>query len=291
MDDSDPPHPPARSASQSTCWGCALSSSACRGTVETTSRVFGNKFCVDCHHLVKVRSELVRALTEEQTYIFTNSKAYGVWNAPSRYGGGNYRVVNNTLNCIGPPIAIFSRSPPETDFPSLPSDWVHTDGFVHFALSRGTLVPSITVRRKRPIPEYSSLTRSPLRLRSNTPTPSPQFSGKADGDDDEWLPDTSSDEQTVDDPPTVHVQLKEEEQDDTDKEDADAYRTKRMMSNRRSAARSREKKREYIAELEHKIKQLHAIVNDLHAENTQLTTMLASSDMPTFSFDLDSLVF
>ena len=63
------------------------------------------------------------------------------------------------------------------------------------------------------------------------------------------------------------------------------------MNNRRSAARSREKKREYIAELEHKIKQLNAIVNNLHAENTQLTAMLASSDVPTFSFDLDSLVF
>lgn len=291
------------------CWGFDLAPSTCRGTpIGTTSRVFSRKFCVSCRHLLKVKSELVRALTKEQTYVFVNSRRGGMWNIPSpRGGGGDYRVVNNTKDCIGPPVAIFSSSPPDTDFPALPRGWIDPDGFVHFSVSRGTLVPSITIK-KRPKPEGSPPPLSDRRvgvcLRSYTSTRSPQTDQQETDNGNCGVAPSTNDEQIVEgNPDPVHVQLddedpdntgasrtvQEEEPDDTDKEDAYTYATRRMMNNRRSAAKSRERKRAYVAELEHKVQELQTIVDDLRTENTKLTA-LASNDVPTFTFDLDSLL-
>lgn len=300
-DSSDSP-----SHARGACWGFDLAPSTCRGTaVGTTSRVFSRKFCVSCRDLLKVKSELVRALTEEQTYIFVNSKKGGMWNYPSPHGGGDYRVVNNTKDCIGPPVAIFSSSPPDTDFPALPSGWIFPDGFVHFTVSRGTLVPSITIKKRRN-PEGSpplSNRRVGVCLRSYTSTHPPQPDQETDNGNCGVAPGTNDEQIVEGNPDPVHVQLEdeepddtdtprtvqEEEPDDTDKEDTNTYATKRMMNNRRSAAKSRERRRAYIAELEHKVQELQTIVDDLRTENTKLTA-LGWNDVPTFTFDLESFL-
>ena len=75
---------------------------------------------------------------------------------------GHYRVVNNTLGCIGPRIVIFAGDPPpDLSFPPLPDAWVGADGYVPLCVARGTLIPTSTIvlRKSQEVPVMAMQTR------------------------------------------------------------------------------------------------------------------------------------
>ena len=64
---------------------------------------FKTKFCERCRDGIMVPLARVRALSAELAACFVNKRSEGIWNhAPASMGGGHYRIVNNTVGCIGP---------------------------------------------------------------------------------------------------------------------------------------------------------------------------------------------
>ncbi|KAL3904040.1 MAG: hypothetical protein SGPRY_011433 [Prymnesium sp.] len=128
-------------AEQPQCWGALLTNdhSNCTPGYRRGSKHQKNKFCNACRLGIKLPSERVVALLDEQHQDFANSWAGGVW-ATSPEGFG-YRVINHTAFCHGPRLLIFESAtrPPGRWLP-VPNLWLH-DGFVHVFVSKGTLVP------------------------------------------------------------------------------------------------------------------------------------------------------
>ena len=80
----------------------------------------------------------VRALTDEMRVIYaSNSLSAGFWKwAPLELGGGEFRLVNNTITCEGPWLVIFRETPPSIAWAQMPPDW-EEDGFVRMLRGRG----------------------------------------------------------------------------------------------------------------------------------------------------------
>ena len=50
----------------------------------------------------------------EQAECFVNNRRNGFWNhAAASMGGGQYRIINNARDCIGPRLALFRDQPPQ----------------------------------------------------------------------------------------------------------------------------------------------------------------------------------
>ena len=111
--------------------------------------------------MMAVPAARVRALTDEMRVIYaSNSLSAGFWKwAPLELGGGEFRLVNNTITCEGPWLVIFRETPPSIAWAQMPPDW-EEDGFVRMAVAKGTLVPiaelSVLKRKRRPSEQGSS---------------------------------------------------------------------------------------------------------------------------------------
>ena len=69
------------------------------------------------------------------------------------------RIVNNTLPCIGPWIALYKETPPDLPWAEVPEEWIE-EGHVTFKVAKGTLVPLVTLLRG-PLPASLKRSRSP----------------------------------------------------------------------------------------------------------------------------------
>ena len=90
--------------------------------------------------------ERVRALTGTELDGSVNRRSEGFWNAEV---SGVLRVVNNTATCVEPALAIYRDELPaevRAGWSPLPTDWVDSDGYVRFCVSKGTLVPAASLR-------------------------------------------------------------------------------------------------------------------------------------------------
>ena len=74
---------------------------------------FKNKFCQACICGLDVPAARVRALTEDLMGFISNTNSSGFWKTHrAEVGGGIFRVINNTTECIGPQLAIFNGEVP-----------------------------------------------------------------------------------------------------------------------------------------------------------------------------------
>ena len=99
----------------SDCWGAKLNGGVGCPTDFVPGKLhFKNNFCDNCRDgIIMVPLALVRALSAEQAACFVNKRSKGFWSqAPANLGGGQYRIVNNTVGCIGPWLAVFREQPP-----------------------------------------------------------------------------------------------------------------------------------------------------------------------------------
>ena len=106
-------------------------------------RAAQNKFCPNCRESIELPTDRVRALTTEMRTLYqANSLSAGFWKrAPEELGGGDFRVVNNTMGCTGPAIVVFRCAPPDLAWEEMPAGWIQ-DGVIPVSVGKGTLVPS-----------------------------------------------------------------------------------------------------------------------------------------------------
>ena len=154
------------------CWGSHVTGSpaACTPDFVPGLNHLKNKFCPSCRRSLVVPIERVKALTPElgASLSVASKLSVGFWKqAPPEFGAAvRLRVVNNTLGCTGPWVAIFSQPPPDLNvaWASLPPSWVRANGQVNFTISKGSLVPvpdePTPAKRKRKSAAASSSTRS-----------------------------------------------------------------------------------------------------------------------------------
>ena len=129
---------------------------------------FKNKFCPRCRDDgLEVPCTRIRALTIEQRQNVFNSLQSGFWKrAPHTMGGREVRVVNNTITCDGPWLAVFRDAPPPSiTFEPMPSKWVH-NGAVRLVVAKGTLVPATEIHtaRRSWLPFAESIAKRRRRL-------------------------------------------------------------------------------------------------------------------------------
>ena len=138
------------SADQSkACWGAVLQGTSvnCTPGFTTGQFHFKNKFCPICRAGIDVPVGGVRALTPEMHEALANSSntsclAKGFWkNAPLAFGGGQMRIINNTLKCALPWLVCYREEPPSLDWAPLPPQWVSEQGLVRLCVAKGTLSP------------------------------------------------------------------------------------------------------------------------------------------------------
>ena len=98
---------------------------------------FKNKFCAECRARgIEVPKELVYILTP--SCPLKNTLQHGFWN-PSKVC--NFRVVNQTFDCFGPPLLLTDTPVSLVNTLSSPDTIVDTSGVVKLNVSKGTLVP------------------------------------------------------------------------------------------------------------------------------------------------------
>ena len=86
----------------------------------------------------------MRALTEDMRALYSsNSLSAGFWKrAPASLGGGEFRLVNNTITCEGAWLVVYREAPPpDIPWAPMPESWV-VDGSLRMSVAKGTLVPS-----------------------------------------------------------------------------------------------------------------------------------------------------
>ena len=140
------------------CWGSAVSGAPCTPSFVLGEGHFKNKFCPRCRSDgIDVEVRRLCILTPALGDAFSNSNGRAVYTDDAR-------LVNQTIKCSGPRIAIFRLSvPPELQAASgpIPSEWLrhHDSGaaYVHFAVKLGTLVP--VARYAAGLPRAPSATR------------------------------------------------------------------------------------------------------------------------------------
>ena len=128
------------------CWGALLRGTAqhCTPNFAVGKSRFHDKFCPACSSAtgMAVPAERIKAVPVWCHKARTNSRTNGFWNAhvsfPSRF-----RVINNTVQCVGPELIVFEQPPgpaagpfPTCDF----TEWV-CNGCIFLRVSKGTLVP------------------------------------------------------------------------------------------------------------------------------------------------------
>ena len=107
------------------CWGVYLKGSGvgCTPGFRQGKGHFKNKFCSCCQTAILVPLDRVRALDPAQAST-SNRRSEGFWNESDE---GCFRVVNNTAQCIEPPIAIYREAAPveaRAEWKPLPERWV-----------------------------------------------------------------------------------------------------------------------------------------------------------------------
>ena len=127
------------------CWGAAIKAgdgTKCTAGFVSGKAHFKNKFCAACRDCVDVPAWRTRALTEElKAHCVSNSLSAGFWKrAPADLGGGEFRLVNNTITCNGPWLVIFREEPPDLPWQPIPPDWLDAD-VIRMSVAKGTLVP------------------------------------------------------------------------------------------------------------------------------------------------------
>jgi hypothetical protein len=109
------------------CWGAELmgTSDHCSEQIDTSlphsTSHFKNKFCSECSKGMFVACSRVRALSTKLEAHFPNRKSVGFWNPAMDGTGCGYRILNNTINCVGTRLVVFRFTPSlDFDFPPLP---------------------------------------------------------------------------------------------------------------------------------------------------------------------------
>ena len=76
----------------------------------------------------------------------SNSLSAGFWKvAPQSLGGGEFRLLNNTVTCESPWLVVYREAPPDNvAWGIMPSQW-QKNGAVHMMVAKGTLVPDATL--------------------------------------------------------------------------------------------------------------------------------------------------
>mmetsp|Transcript_60847 Transcript_60847/g.166789 ORF Transcript_60847/g.166789 Transcript_60847/m.166789 type:complete len:706 (+) Transcript_60847:52-2169(+) len=145
------------------CWGAQLMGNAtqCTPEFEGGSNHFKNKFCQTCIRGIGLPVSRIRALSPEIELEFTNKKSAGFWkSAPIGHTKAEYRILNNTLDCVGPKLVVFRRTPPNKLWPAMPADWI-VDDEVPMHVARGTMVPACTLVHMHAIRDSGS---GPMRV-------------------------------------------------------------------------------------------------------------------------------
>ncbi|KAL1526452.1 hypothetical protein AB1Y20_015163 [Prymnesium parvum] len=156
------------------CWGAQLKGDThgCTPGFVAGRGHLKNKFCPRCSLGIDVPAYRVCAWTPELKLQLANDHREGFWSpAPAASGGGDFRVVNNTISCTGPELILYRVMPPDLPWAQLPEPWVQ-NGMVRLCLAKGTLVPAAELEsssrnsRKRPRRFFSRLS-STLGVVSN----------------------------------------------------------------------------------------------------------------------------
>ena len=267
-------------AMQSRCWGGLMRDSdyACCSSHELGGWHFKDKFCVNCINMrISLPKGRVRAIGDGDTHSLANRRSQGVWNrAPLHWGGGGFRVVNNTAGCVKPALVVFSEEPPALDWLPMPEGWVN-GGCVALVVSKGTLVPVPTLQRgsgaKRRATTPAAVDKyRRVRLRLRAPTLVAERASAASPCDDVNGP-----------PPLSELGF---DLQDVDLEATQSLRHDiRMRRNRESAAVSRERKRKHIIDLEAQVRNLEEQVAALQGENYLLRVSAREEDAVALVFD------
>ena len=128
------------------CWGAQLlgNSSQCTPGFTGGTGHFKWKFCPQCRKGISVPAAKIRALTPELHQELVNYVRMGFWNSsPPQLGlSGEYRIVNNTMDCAGPRLAVFKGEPFDLPWAPLPP-LADENGMVDLYVARGTLIPRL----------------------------------------------------------------------------------------------------------------------------------------------------
>tara|TARA_B110001452_G_scaffold253943_1_gene245078 strand:+ start:2424 stop:3224 length:801 start_codon:yes stop_codon:yes gene_type:complete len=134
------------------CWGAEAvgSSVMCVAGFKSGKGHFKNKFCSTCRNGIDLPAARVRGLTAVQQQVAHNSLTSGFWKrSPAAWGGGDVRIVNQTLACDAPGLAIFREPPPhDIEWALLPEEWLQGDR-VRLFVAKGTLIPLTDDHGKR----------------------------------------------------------------------------------------------------------------------------------------------
>ena len=278
------------------CWGAQLQGTngrRCTPGHVVGARHFKTKFCDHCKASMAVPKERVRALSASMATRLKNNHSGGMWSDAFKQGEGafRFRVVNNTHGCTWPLLIVFEDAPPEhLEWMDVPSELQSDDGSVRLCVSKGTLVPVQHVR-------------APHSKGACAEESVPCEEDAVDGADDADTADATDD---AEDPPlmsdvvapSVLVQFaeltkaltgpgpapapaSEREQEsepespscDSDESVFASKEERRMHRNRKSAAKSRLVKREYVANLERNVLELENTVDELRKENWYLQSL------------------
>jgi len=147
------------------CWGHELkvlqghpgSHPLCEPCISPRSTHLKNKFCTRCQQeglLVPVTH--IRALTPELEKMFNgNSTTAGFW----AWGLDmsdilmRYRLINQTMRCKAPRLAVFSEPAPQLsagmEWGTIPMEWISSEGTIRINIANGTLSPVVLKYSRR----------------------------------------------------------------------------------------------------------------------------------------------
>jgi len=150
------------------CWGRSLQrlagqeESVCDTSFFPRSSHMKNKFCNRCLEGQPVPITHIRALTPEIEPLFSkNATTTGFWTWGTDFQGGllRYRLINQTMRCKAPRLAIFAEPdpplPPGQEWGLIPSEWISAQGMVSIVFANGTLSPVIQKYQRRRTTEAS----------------------------------------------------------------------------------------------------------------------------------------
>ena len=270
------------------CWGAQLKTASGMGCIDQFwpgRHHFKSKFCAACRLSIWIPSARVRALSTELEAVFANTRATGMWTlVPEAMGGGHFRVVNNTASCVLPALVVFKGTPPSSiEWPPLPPSWTSKEGNIRFCVAKGTLTPTVSLERYED--RAARIMAVPNEIRVARIIAKPKLHPVLASAVEEAFPafELSADESQPsthngDDHPSLasldDIESADDDDDDDDERQTvdhnnvmDARHMRRMQRNRESAATSRNRKRKYIADLEHQVLELKRTVQTLRDES------------------------
>eukprot|EP00325_Prymnesiales_sp_UTEX-LB-985_P003204 CAMPEP_0174696242 /NCGR_PEP_ID=MMETSP1094-20130205/2436_1 /TAXON_ID=156173 /ORGANISM="Chrysochromulina brevifilum, Strain UTEX LB 985" /LENGTH=380 /DNA_ID=CAMNT_0015892963 /DNA_START=60 /DNA_END=1199 /DNA_ORIENTATION=- len=145
-DATEPPPVAELFMGEKTCWGGVLQGTTryCVPGFQAGQMHFKNKFCAACRSGMNLPIHRIRALSPDMHEALSNTSrlAGGFWKmAPPAFGGGQMRIINNTLKCSLPWLVCYQRDPPDCNWAPLPPQWISEDGHVRLCIAKGTLCP------------------------------------------------------------------------------------------------------------------------------------------------------